>query len=246
MEEALFYRNNRHVSIDAEFLEREDISLQAKGMAAVISGIESDRLSEEIIMSSLKHEPVQSVKSAMNELVENGFMIRGKISCLHSGRPLGNILCFDTKILNIKEIELNMNDKYNKEIRINFVKNDFSTDEYVLEFISRRKGHQNVKGFINTYKSKILQNKCPELSEWHCDFINFIEKTTGLRDISMIQADKLKYIILNSVILERFFSYPGAEHFEFKLRVKSTLLLESMQKVKSLFKDVRKIVKEMR
>ena len=180
------HKEDNYVIVDKAFLLNEKISLKAKGLLALLLSYPDDWQFYEAEIVQHAADKVNSLKSGLKELIENGYIVRK-----HAKDEKGKFKCFEYHIYEKPMLEkpvlekptlLNNKDTKNKNTKNKNTKTTPSP-ELVSEFKAwyskypnQRNEQQTMRNYINTrnkYSAEqlmtALNNYLAEIEEQHTD-----------------------------------------------------------------------------
>ena len=180
------HKEDNYVIVDKAFLLNEKISLKAKGLLALLLSYPDDWQFYEAEIVQHAADKVNSLKSGLKELIENGYIVRK-----HAKDEKGKFKCFEYHIYEKPMLEkpvlekptlLNNKDTKNKNTKNKNTKTTPSP-ELVSEFKAwyskypnQQNEQQTMRNYINTrnkYSAEqlmtALNNYLAEIEEQHTD-----------------------------------------------------------------------------
>ena len=180
------HKEDNYVIVDKAFLLNEKISLKAKGLLALLLSYPDDWQFYEAEIVRHAADKVNSLKSGLKELIENGYIVRK-----HAKDEKGKFKCFEYHIYEKPMLEkpvlekptlLNNKDTKNKNTKNKNTKTTPSPElvsefkEWYSKYPHPRNEQQTMKNYINTRKTysaeqlmTALNNYLAEIEEQHTD-----------------------------------------------------------------------------
>ena len=180
------HKEDNYVIVDKAFLLNEKISLKAKGLLALLLSYPDDWQFYEAEIVQHAADKVNSLKSGLKELIENGYIVRK-----HAKDEKGKFKCFEYHIYEKPMLEkpvlekptlLNNKDTKNKNTKNKNTKTASSPElasefkEWYSKYPHPRNEQQTMKNYIKarkTYSAEqlmtALNNYLAEIEEQHTD-----------------------------------------------------------------------------
>ena len=180
------HKEDNYIIVDKAFLLNEKISLKAKGLLALLLSYPDDWQFYEAEIVQHAADKVNSLKSGLKELIENGYIVRK-----HAKDEKGKFKCFEYHIYEKPMLEkpvlekptlLNNKDTKNKNTKNKNTKTASSPElasefkEWYSKYPHPRNEQQTMKNYIKarkTYSAEqlmtALNNYLAEIEEQHTD-----------------------------------------------------------------------------